>query len=71
MGRKRLEGDWEMTRHEVSQRWDELTDDDLDAVAGRRHRLIGRVHERYGISRREAARQVREWELARRRNSSR
>jgi uncharacterized protein YjbJ (UPF0337 family) len=38
-----------------------LTDDDLDYVAGTRDRLIGRLQEKYGITKDEAERQAEEW----------
>jgi uncharacterized protein YjbJ (UPF0337 family) len=38
-----------------------LTDDDLDYVAGTRDRLIGRLQEKYGITKGEAERQAEEW----------
>jgi len=38
-----------------------LTDDDLDYVAGTHDRLIGRLQEKYGITKDEAERQAEEW----------
>lgn len=36
----------------------ELTDDDLDVIAGKRDQLVGRIQERYGIAREAAQQQV-------------
>ena len=36
--------------------------DDFDVIEGRRVELAGRIQERYGVTREEAERQVKEWE---------
>jgi uncharacterized protein YjbJ (UPF0337 family) len=41
-------GNWNQFRGLVKQRWNELTDDDLDAMEGRRERIVGKIQERYG-----------------------
>jgi uncharacterized protein YjbJ (UPF0337 family) len=56
-----LSGKWKQIRGAARQRWAKLTDDDLEYVAGTRDRLIGRIQERYGITRQEAERQAEEW----------
>lgn len=56
-----LEGMWKQIRGEVRQRWGELTDDELDQIAGHRDKLIGRLQERYGYTRDEANRELDEF----------
>src|SRR5262249_48283719 len=56
-----LEGKWKQTKGSVKERWGRLTDDDLDVIAGKRDKLIGKLQERYGIAREEAARQSEAW----------
>jgi uncharacterized protein YjbJ (UPF0337 family) len=46
----------------VREKWGQLTDDDLDRIAGMRDQLVGRVQERYGIQKDIAEKQVKEWE---------
>jgi uncharacterized protein YjbJ (UPF0337 family) len=53
-----LEGKWRQSKGMVREKWGQLTDDDLDVIAGKRDRLIGRLQERYGIAREEAERQA-------------
>jgi uncharacterized protein YjbJ (UPF0337 family) len=53
-----LEGKWKQLRGDVRQKWGELTDDDLDRVAGKRDKLVGILQERYGWSRDEASMHV-------------
>jgi uncharacterized protein YjbJ (UPF0337 family) len=42
----------------VRERWGELTDDELDQIAGKRDQLVGKIQEKYGYTRDEAERQV-------------
>jgi len=61
-----LEGKWKQLRGTLRERWGELTDDELDQIAGKRDRLAGLLQERYGYTQMEAEQQiddfVSEWE---------
>jgi len=61
-----LEGKWKQLRGYLRERWGELTDDELDQIAGKRDRLAGLLQERYGYTQMEAEQQiddfVSEWE---------
>ncbi|HTH15434.1 MAG TPA: CsbD family protein, partial [Magnetospirillum sp.] len=57
-----VKGNWTEFRGKVKEQWGELTDDDLDRMAGQRDQLIGQIQKRYGTTREEAERRVREWE---------
>jgi uncharacterized protein YjbJ (UPF0337 family) len=56
-----LEGTWRLIRGTARLKWDELTDDDLNHIAGRRENLIGTLQQRYRIPREEAERQAEDW----------
>ena len=56
-----LEGKWKQLRGSVRARWGELTDDDLDQIAGNRDRLTGLLQEKYGYTQMEAERQIDEF----------
>jgi uncharacterized protein YjbJ (UPF0337 family) len=56
-----VEGKWKQMKGSARQKWGRLTDDDLDVIAGKQEQLEGKVQERYGITREEASKQVREW----------
>lgn len=43
-----FKGQWKQLRGEIRQRWNKLTDDDLDVVDGKLESLEGRLQERYG-----------------------
>ena len=52
-------GNWKQFKGHVREKWGKLTDDDLDVVAGKRDQLIGKIQERYGITKEEAERSSR------------
>ena len=56
-----IEGKWKQMKGSVRQKWGKLTDDDIDVIAGKEENLAGKLQERYGISREEAAKQIRDW----------
>ena len=58
----RIEGNWKQFTGRVKEQWGKLTDDDLTVVAGRREQLAGMIHERYGVAKDEAERQLAEWQ---------
>jgi uncharacterized protein YjbJ (UPF0337 family) len=53
-----MQGKWKQMRGEVKKWWGNLTDDDLDRIAGERDKLIGRLQERYGYARERAEEEV-------------
>jgi uncharacterized protein YjbJ (UPF0337 family) len=57
-----IEGRWKQLKGNVRQQWGQLTDDDLDRIAGQRTELVGKLQARYGLAREEAEKQVEEWQ---------
>ncbi len=57
-----IKGKWNQLKGQAKTRWAKLTDDDLLAVEGNKDQLVGKVQERYGITKEEAERQVDEHE---------
>ena len=53
-----IEGKWKQAGGRIKEKWGKLTDDDLQVIAGKRDQLIGKIQERYGIAKEDAARQV-------------
>jgi uncharacterized protein YjbJ (UPF0337 family) len=53
-----VEGKWKQAKGAIKEKWGKLTDDDLDVIAGKKDMLVGKIQERYGITREEAQRQV-------------
>jgi len=46
----------------AKEKWGRLTNDDWQVVEGKRDQLVGKIQERYGITRDEAERQLGEFE---------
>ncbi len=56
-----IEGKWKQFKGSVRQQWGQLTDDDLEYIAGRRESLVGKLQERYGLAREAAEKKAEEW----------
>jgi len=56
-----MKGQWKQVVGRAKVTWGALTDDDLLRVEGDMQRLSGKLQERYGITREEAERQVRDF----------
>lgn len=53
-----VQGNWTQVKGKVRETWGQLTDDDIERIAGKRDQLVGAVQERYGVAKEEAERQV-------------
>jgi uncharacterized protein YjbJ (UPF0337 family) len=56
-----VESKWEKLMGSAKDNWGKLTDDDLDQISGKREQLAANIQATYGISRREAEKQVWDW----------
>lgn len=61
MNWKPIAGDWATFKDPIKLQWSKLTDAHLEAVAGSRMALIGRIRSVYGISQEQAEMQVTAW----------
>ena len=57
-----IQGNWKQAVGKVKEQWGQLTDDDIDVVAGRRDQLAGKIQERYGVALHDAEKQIAEWQ---------
>ncbi|MDZ7706304.1 MAG: CsbD family protein [Trueperaceae bacterium] len=57
-----IQGKWKQMMGDVKRHWGKLTDDDLQVVEGNRDRLVGKIQERYGVTKEEAQKQVDDWQ---------
>jgi uncharacterized protein YjbJ (UPF0337 family) len=57
-----VERNWPLYAGTVKIQWDQLTDDHLDAIAGKRENLSGKIQETYGIDGDEAEKQIQAFE---------
>ncbi|MCA1769480.1 MAG: CsbD family protein [Halomonas sp.] len=61
MRRYQVEGKWTELKGKARSSWGELTDDDVDQLAGKRDQLVGKLQQKYGLARDEAEKQADEW----------
>ena len=64
MNQDQFEGKWKQLKGTVKQRWGKLTDDDITTLSGKKDELVGKIQERYGITREQAEREADEWARA-------
>lgn len=43
-----VEGNWHQFKGRVKEKWNDLTDDDVEQMQGRRERVVGKIQEKYG-----------------------
>ncbi len=58
------EGNWKQFKGKVKAQWGNLTDDQLDVIAGKRVELAGKIQEAYGITTEEVEQQIKDFEKA-------
>jgi uncharacterized protein YjbJ (UPF0337 family) len=56
-----VEGKWKQYKGQAKEKWGKLTDDDLDVIDGKRQQIVGKIQERYGISKEAAEQQADEF----------
>ena len=56
-----IKGKWKQLSGSIKQRWGKLTDDDLDVAEGHREYLAGKLQERYGWTKEEAEKELRDF----------
>jgi uncharacterized protein YjbJ (UPF0337 family) len=58
MNQNILEGKWKQLRGAIREKWGQLTDDEVDQIAGKRDKLSGFLQEKYGYTQVEAEQQI-------------
>jgi len=53
-------GQWKQIKGKLRAQWGKLTDDELEKGRGNTEYLVGKIQERYGATREEAEKQLRE-----------
>jgi uncharacterized protein YjbJ (UPF0337 family) len=53
-----ISGNWREAKGKLRAKWGKLTDDDLEAIAGKRDVLVGRLQQHYGRKKDDAERDV-------------
>ncbi len=64
MSKDQLQGQWNSLKGQVKQQWGKLTDDDLTQIQGKRDQLLGKLQQRYGLTKEKAEEELNRWEKA-------
>jgi uncharacterized protein YjbJ (UPF0337 family) len=56
-----IQRNWNTMKGKIREKWRELTDEDLDFVAGQRDKLEGKIQERYGFASEHIKKEVDDW----------
>lgn len=56
-----IESQWKDIKGSLREKWAKLTDDDVELIAGKKDRFVGKVQERYGLAKDQAESQVDEY----------
>lgn len=56
-----IEGKWKTIKGDIRIKWAKLTDDDLETIAGKKDRLLGKLQQHYGHSKEKVESDVDEW----------
>ena len=58
-----VSGKWTQMQGAVKEKWGKLTNDDLTMIGGKKDKLVGKIQERYGITKEAAEEQVNSWKM--------
>jgi uncharacterized protein YjbJ (UPF0337 family) len=61
MNWENVEDKWTQLIDSARANWSKLTTADLDQISGKREQLASKIQETYGVTRREADKQVWDW----------
>ncbi len=59
-----IQGDWNITKGKLKQKWAKLTDDDLQYAEGKQDELVGRIQKRTGETNEAIEKTVKEFNAA-------
>ena len=58
---QQIEENWKRVKQKIAEKWDKLTEGDLDAINGRRDRLEARISKCYGFAADHVHKEVDDW----------
>ena len=61
MNSDQFEGKWKQLKGSLKQQWGKLTDDDVSQMSGKKDELVGKLQERYGITKEQALKEADDW----------
>ena len=57
-----IESNWSIFKTYIKQQWNEISDEQLEAIAGKRDYLISKIQVMYGVNHVEAEHQLSDWQ---------
>ncbi|MBS4538068.1 hypothetical protein GOQ27_06320 [Clostridium sp. D2Q-11] len=54
---------WDDIKHQIKDKWDRLTDDDINHINGDREKLALKIQERYGKTYNEIDKELKFWQF--------
>jgi uncharacterized protein YjbJ (UPF0337 family) len=61
MNSDEFQGKWNQMKGKVREKFGKLTDDDIQVIAGKKDQFLGKLQERYGISREQSQKELDAW----------
>lgn len=58
---QKIEENWESFKGMAKEKWQKLSDSDLDQIGGKRDRLIQKLQDAYGVTREQAEIELKEF----------
>lgn len=62
MNKDTLQGDWNLIKGKIKEKWGKLTDNDLTEINGKREQLLGKLQKTYGFAKDKAEQELTAWE---------
>lgn len=56
-----IKGKWKQLKGDIQKKWGQLTDDNLDVTEGHTEYLAGKLQERYGWTKEQAEKELKEF----------
>lgn len=56
-----VKGNWKQLKGKAREEWGDLTDNELEEMAGQKDQMVGKLQEKYGWTREEAQRRADDW----------
>jgi len=69
MRRDKFEENWDQLKGKIQGKWSKFTDDDLDKINGKYEKFLSQLQKRYGYTKEEAEREMKNWQEGRQKKS--
>lgn len=61
MNEDHAKGTWKQAKGKMKTQWGKLTDDDIKETGGQKDQLVGKIQEKYGVTKEEALKKYEEF----------